>query len=102
MGRRSSPEADIRRGIVKFLRMIGFAVYDLEQNRKTRQTPGIPDLYVQGKGIRFWVEVKTAKGRLSEAQADFKAEEEAHGGTVHVWRSSQEAFEWYENFRRAA
>lgn len=34
-------------------------------------TPGIPDLAIVGDGRIFFIEVKAAKGRLSEAQSEF-------------------------------
>ena len=97
--RRSSPEADIRHGIVKFLRMVGFACYDLEQNRPTRQTPGIPDLYVQGKGIRFWIEVKAPGRKQTPAQLDFQRDEGDNGGVYYLWDSVMNAYDWFESFR---
>ena len=66
-------EATIRMEIRRWCELRGALVYDLEQNRPTRQTPGVSDLIVlwpDGGGCWF-VEVKAARGRQSEAQQEF-------------------------------
>jgi hypothetical protein len=95
-------EAKIRRSIRDFLRMMGGAVWDLEQNRPTRQTPGFPDLVVLGWGHVAFVEVKTPQGRLTEHQELFRRECEANGGEHHVWRSVTDAVEWHESVSEEA
>jgi len=77
-------ERDVQRDVVAFYRTIGCSVYVFSQGRKTRQTPGIPDLYVQYKGKRWWHESKTEAGRLSAAQVEFAGRELDAGGDVIV------------------
>ena len=61
--------------IVKLFRAHGFAVYNLSQARASKQTPGLPDLWVMHR--RFpqaaWVECKRQVGGVqSAAQIDFQ------------------------------
>lgn len=76
------------------LESLGFVVYDLSQGRKTRQTPGLADLFVVGHGVTVWGEMKTRTGVQSEAQASFERNVVANGGTYLIWRHESEAVEW--------
>lgn len=87
-------EKQVQAGIKRTLRMLGFAVYDLSQPRATKQTPGIPDLYVIGKNRHLWVEVKRPGGRLTSAQEAFRKECEDAGVPWACWRSAEEAVAW--------
>jgi hypothetical protein len=91
---RGRPEARIRLGCRDLLRSTGFAVWDLEQNRRTRQTPGLGDLYALGHGLSVWIEVKTPKGKLSTAQEVFRDFCLENGQGWQLWRSVGEAWEW--------
>ena len=93
---RRHPEADIRIGIRRFLKNLGWAVWDMEQNRPTRQTPGFSDLVALGHGHILFIEVKTTKGRRTEAQDVFAGEVHGNGGTYLVWRSVKDAWDWLE------
>lgn len=74
--------------------MVGFAVFDMEQNRPTRQTPGFPDLFVMGRGRILFVEVKSPTGELSGAQEIFRDVCLENGGEWHLWRSVEDAKAW--------
>jgi len=74
-------EKDIRREIVNFLRdIIGASVWDTEQGYRSskggaRVTAGLPDLVVflaTPDTMHFYVEVKSAKGKLRPAQIEFQ------------------------------
>lgn len=90
------PETAIRLGIKDLLRKLGWAVWDLEQNRPTRQTPGLPDLIAMHEGRRMvlFIECKTPKGRLSPAQEEFRRIASRSGATYLVWRSVADAWDW--------
>lgn len=96
--RRKSPETQIRLDIKRLLRMRDFAVYDMEQNRPTRQTAGFPDLVAFGHGRVLFIEVKTANGRLSDAQEEFRFHvlpvEQQKKLEYHLWRSAKDAWEY--------
>ena len=94
--KRGQPEAEIRRDIRDNLRLLGFSVWDMEQNRPTRQTAGFPDLVVMGRGRILFAEIKTPKGRQNGAQKLFQAECEANGGEYVVWRTVNELVDWVE------
>lgn len=49
--------------------------------------PGSPDIVCCIEGTFVGLEVKGAKGKLSQAQCDFKARLEEAGGRYHVVRS---------------
>lgn len=75
-------EKEIQREVVKTYAGFGCKVYNLSQPRATKQTPGLPDLWVvclssgwsrQGK-IAWWHETKTPTGKQSEAQREFQRE----------------------------
>jgi hypothetical protein len=61
--------------IVKLFKAFGFAVYTLSQPRATKQTPGLPDLWLMHRelDIAFWWETKRSRGgRYSDAQIEFR------------------------------
>tara|TARA_Y100001938_G_C8092104_1_gene435660 strand:- start:3294 stop:3620 length:327 start_codon:yes stop_codon:yes gene_type:complete len=95
-------ESQISKEIRDLCKGIGFAVYSTEQGYRrerggTRQTPGIPDLLIFGRGIFFFVEVKTPKGKLRDSQVAFSEECAACDPPVHylVWRDVRDAFDWF-------
>ena len=77
-------ERDVQRDVVAFYRKLGCFVYVLSQGRPTRQTPGLPDLYVQTHTSAWWHESKTPAGKLRAAQVDFADREMRAGGDVVV------------------
>jgi hypothetical protein len=86
----SMPEKAVQRSITLFLLTLGYKVSDFSQPRASLQTRGIPDLYAMhpALGHAFWVEVKSAKGRVSPAQAAWHAVARDAGQTVLVARSA--------------
>jgi hypothetical protein len=70
--------------VMKLFRAHGFMVYSLSQSRASKQTPGLPDLWVVHRELplAFWFETKRqVGGTRSSAQLDFAAEcERAHVG----------------------
>jgi len=92
------PEARIRVGIRDLLRQLGWAVYDCEQNRPTRVTAGLSDLiaFHEDPPMVVFAEIRTPKGRLTEAQEEFGRTCLNAGGTFVVWRSPEEAWRWLE------
>ena len=93
-------EAEIQLAIRRTAEVLGYEVYDLSQSRPTQQTPGLPDLYIRGKGRRLWCEVKRPKGgKLSDAQRHFGNMELAHGGEWITARSEQDFIEWHQEAR---
>jgi len=95
-------EAEIQQAAKVALTMLGYDVSDMSQGRPTRQTPGIPDLYVQGHGVRAWLEMKTPGGRASSAQNEWIARELANGGNAAVACSEMAAVDYMEHLRRGA
>lgn len=110
----SVSEEDLRHDVVRFLRSVGYAVWDLEQGYRpkvcpscggkigggSRQTKGVADLLVAGHGETFFVELKTPAGRRSEPQIVFRDEIENNGGRVYLWRSTRAAVDHYQERRR--
>lgn len=96
------PEAMVERDITAFFRQIGCAVYKLSQGYRkerggTRQTPGIPDLYVMHPDIpngALWIECKAERGRVSDAQRAFADECVRCGVSYLLAKSVDEAWNW--------
>ena len=84
-------EKQVQHAIKKVLQAFDFSVWDLSQPRATKQTPGLPDLIAVGHARVLFIEAKTAKGRVSDAQAMFGAEVAQNGGIWLVWRSAADA-----------
>lgn len=90
----SRTEKEIQRAIKMALRMIGFQVWDTSQPFKAKITPGLPDLFVTGRGITAWIECKSAKGKQSDAQRVFQDAVETNGGLYLIGRDEIEAVSW--------
>lgn len=93
-------ERQISKEIIKFLRKIGCAVWDLGQGYRgerggTRQTPGLPDLFVvHPSGVWTWAELKTAKGKLRPSQEVFRDTCIEAEIPWALWRSVEDSWEW--------
>lgn len=63
-------QSDVRKRYIAF----GCTVYNLSQARASKQTPGLGDLYVIHRRLRFafWHETKTPSGQQSSTQRDFE------------------------------
>ena len=57
---RNAPEKRVQKAIVDAAEALGFVVSSFSQARASKQTPGIPDLFLTHPARRFtcWVEVK--------------------------------------------
>jgi len=65
-------EIDIQYSIRTFLEGLGVACYSLSQGRHTRQSAGLPDLYLLHPKLGgIWLEIKAPNGRRSGAQVVF-------------------------------
>lgn len=61
--------------VMKLYRAYGCKVYNLSQPRATKQTPGLPDLWVVRRMHAWWHETKRPiSGKPSSAQVDFRRE----------------------------
>lgn len=66
-------ETDIQYGCKHLLEALGASVYALSQGRATRQSAGLPDLYVLHPRLGgLWVECKRTGGVQSAAQEKFE------------------------------
>ena len=82
------PESAILHAVRDHLRLQGFFVIRHQAGLGTH--PGLSDLTAIRDGITVYIEVKTATGRLSEAQERFRRDIEAHGATYLVCRSVED------------
>jgi Holliday junction resolvase len=78
-------ESEIQAAIKQYLQLKGWFVVKIHQSLGSYK--GIADLSCTKDGRHVWVEVKTAKGKLSEHQQRFGADVEYHGGEYRVARS---------------
>ena len=101
----SISEKTIETSIIGYLRHSGVLCFKVENggvfdqkrgafrfNRGTRYL-GIPDILGIFKGQPLAIEVKSAKGRLSEHQASFLQDWANHGGIALVARSVEDVIE---------
>lgn len=58
--------------------------------------PGVPDFQWMARGRVGFLELKRAKGRVSDAQQDFCRQAKAQGVTTHVARSVEAAAEFLQ------
>lgn len=84
-------EKEIEAEMITNLRDLGFKVSKTSQQRASKVTVGIPDLYASHARwqIRLWIEVKAGDNRPSLEQQLWHEAERAAGGTVLVawnWR----------------
>lgn len=89
-------EAEIQLATKRALELLGFTVHDLSQDRPTRQTEGLADLYVVGHGRCAWVEMKRPGTDQNVAQRLFGTNVLANGGEYFVCRHESEAIAWAE------
>lgn len=94
-------EKQIQAAIVEAVETLGGSVYDLSQDRATRQTPGLPDLLVWYRTSWTWAEVKRPAGQLSPAQETFRDRCLAAGAPWACWRSEADAFRWLDGVRES-
>jgi hypothetical protein len=82
--KRTYPEKKIQNRIVKDLKTLGFWVNNLSQPRASKQTPGLPDLYVwhERLQIHLWIEVKAGKNKLTTDQQVWHRSAKAAGVNV--------------------
>lgn len=79
---RGADEQAVQTNVTRLFRAHGFHVYSLSQARASKQTPGLPDLWVahQSRPVAFWFETKRSEGgRYSLAQLEFRDECERCG-----------------------
>jgi hypothetical protein len=68
-------ETDVQRDVRACYERLGCAVYSTSNPRRTKNTPGLPDLWVMvpiHRGWYWWHETKARDGRQSEAQKLFE------------------------------
>ncbi len=77
-------ESDVLNQVRDWLRIHGFFVCRIQQGLGAHK--GISDLIAVKDGVTAFVEIKTARGRLSEHQEKFQAQIKMHGGVYIVAR----------------
>jgi hypothetical protein len=77
-------EKEFQRGVLDWARLNGWLAYHPHDSRHSQA--GFPDLTLVRDGRLVFVELKTAAGRVSGAQAEWLAALEGAGCEVHVWR----------------
>lgn len=99
---RAAPEKAEQHRIRKLFESCGFTTYNLSQARASKQTPGLPDLWLVNPetGDALWWECKAAKPNgkpkpLRPEQSRFR--DECHACLVHHgWGTLTEAMAWLE------
>jgi hypothetical protein len=91
--RRDDLESSIQSAIIRELRAIGCTVSTTSQQRASRVTEGLPDLYVTHAawGIACWVEMKRPGEEPSAVQREWHGDARAAGVPVLVATSAADA-----------
>lgn len=82
---RLTPETAVKRAIRAHLQGQGYFVYPNTAGMGSH--PGISDMCAVRDGAVLWIECKSASGRLSPKQEQFRADIESRGGTYVIARS---------------
>lgn len=82
-------ETDILRAVRTFLQGEGWLVFRHHQGLGS--LPGFPDLTALKNGSTIYLECKTDKGKLSQAQEQIRQRIEKAGGIYTVMRSVEDA-----------
>ena len=88
-------ESEIQRSIIDYCTAKGALVFRMNSGHSGRHNvklhpPGTPDLFVVKKPVAIWIEVKTAKGKVSEIQHKMHERLTDLGQVVIVARSSDD------------
>lgn len=97
--RAKQPEKEVQRQGVALLKLMGFAVYNLSQARASKQTPGLADSFVCGRGVCAWFEWKKTGGTQSDAQKAFEADVTSNGGIYVLCDSVEDVAKWVNGLR---
>ena len=93
--KKKTPEKEVQDAVIAYLDFKGWMVQRNQQGLGC--TPGRPDLQAIKKwfgiGITIYIECKSPKGKLSEAQRAYLEKLEDQGAEVIVCRT----FEWFKN-----
>jgi hypothetical protein len=90
-------EKHIAGEIMRELRAIGCDVSSTQQTRASRQTVGMPDLYVSHEawGVSAWIEVKRPGEKPTKAQQAWHERQRAAGVHVLVATSAADALQQF-------
>lgn len=91
-------ESERQTAVRKLLKGMGFSCWSTSQTRRSRVTPGVPDLFVAGWGVTAWIEMKATR-KQSPAQIEFQETVEANGGIYVLAYSEQDVAEWLNSLR---
>ncbi len=84
----SLKESDIKKQVVPYLRLKGWFVFPVMQGALAYR--GISDLIAIKQGRVLFIELKVAKGVLSDYQKKFQEDITIHGGEYLVIRSVED------------
>jgi Holliday junction resolvase len=87
-------ESEITRGIRQYLKLKGIFHWKVWQGLGS--TPGVPDIVGICRGRFVGIEVKTAKGKLSEHQEQFRDAIVREGGLYILARSTDDVATVFE------
>jgi len=89
-GRIKESESGILRAVRDYMRLRGWFVIRMQQGLGSHK--GISDLVAVKEGLTVWIEVKTAKGKLSKHQQQFQKQIKEFGGIYIVVRGVEDIF----------
>ena len=77
-------EAELQTKILRMCRDLGLRAWHCHIPQGSRK--GLPDLIIVGPGGVLWRELKSEKGRVSDAQTDWLTDLTSAGQDAAVWR----------------
>lgn len=80
-------EAQVQQAIVDDARLLGYLVYHTYDSR--RSEPGFPDLWIVGYGHLLVLELKTARGKVTDAQQRWIRNLVAAGIDARIYRTTE-------------
>lgn len=80
-------EAQVQQTIVDDARLLGYLVYHTYDSR--RSEPGFPDLWIVGYGHLLVLELKTARGKVTDAQQRWISQLVAAGVDARIYRTQE-------------
>lgn len=86
----TSPHSALLKAATDYLTLQGWAVFAIPASPYGRN--GMPDKVAVRRGRHVWLECKTGRGELSEVQQQRKAELEAAGAEVVVFRCIEDLY----------
>lgn len=105
-------ELNIQAQIINYLRMRGVYAFSVPNGTNIKNVAtrtlmkrsgllsGVSDIIILTNNKPWFIEIKTAKGKQSDNQKQFEAKVNELGFDYKIWRSIDDAINWYKEFNK--